>query len=332
VDRYLGQNFNNQQPFWFYLALVLVGVLPWIPLFLTACYEHCRHFITYLKLTRETSHFTALLVIWPLAILIFFSIPASKPPGYILPALPPLALLMAISLARLFNKPSSSTTGQKFLGLGCFLLFSLLAIISFAIIPFIKANFGEAIIYSLKVVGTSTALFSLVIIIQNYCQYRKWLPVTLLISALTFNLTLVLALPYISKSQNSIKPLAEQLKPLLEPGDQVVSYLKYYQDLPLYLNRKQPIIMVINNWQNPQLAQGDNWKSNTYIGSQLIKGNYHWLVNQDTFIKQLTTNQRFYIFTSYAVYQGLEKEIKLYLIAKHHDKVLVSNQPLANKG
>src|SRR5438067_261397 len=40
----------------------------------------------------------------------------------------------------------------------------------------------------------------------------------------------------------SVKTLALQLKPLLQPGDEVMTYETYYQDLPFYLERRVTVV------------------------------------------------------------------------------------------
>ncbi len=36
----------------------------------------------------------------------------------------------------------------------------------------------------------------------------------------------------------TVRPLAQTLKPMLQPGDDVITYNQYYQDLPFYLERR----------------------------------------------------------------------------------------------
>ena len=75
------------RPFWFYLPVLLAGLLPWTPLLglmaRRGLYrDRCRLF----------------LGIWALTVLLLFSISINKLPGYILPLLPAAAALMALAL------------------------------------------------------------------------------------------------------------------------------------------------------------------------------------------------------------------------------------------
>ncbi len=92
--RYAAGGFNNQQPFYFYLVVLPVLLLPWslwlLPLLRRS---HARQWWA-----QRGSH-TALLAWWAAAVLLFFSAPQSKLIGYILPALAPVAGLLAPRLA-----------------------------------------------------------------------------------------------------------------------------------------------------------------------------------------------------------------------------------------
>jgi len=93
--RYTGDNFNNQWPAWGYLVVLLVLLFPWA---LLVPFEGVTAVVRKrLGVLRSVSPWPALLWIWLIAITVFFSIPKSKLVGYILPVMPPLALLAAMA-------------------------------------------------------------------------------------------------------------------------------------------------------------------------------------------------------------------------------------------
>ncbi|HEU0230837.1 MAG TPA: glycosyltransferase family 39 protein [Burkholderiaceae bacterium] len=99
-DRFLETSFNNRQPFWFYVPVLLVMTLPWS----TQVWRLARG--AYWK-NAELGAFRGLMVSWFLVVLIFFSIPASKLIGYILPLLPPFAFFLAELFAQRLGGDSS---------------------------------------------------------------------------------------------------------------------------------------------------------------------------------------------------------------------------------
>ena len=89
-ERFVSQSFNNSQPFWFYVPVLFGMSLPW-SLGLLASLN--RRFWS-----GMLQPVGLLMLIWVVLIAVFFSIPASKLIGYILPALPPFAVLSAEAL------------------------------------------------------------------------------------------------------------------------------------------------------------------------------------------------------------------------------------------
>ena len=87
--RYLLGGFNNVQPIWFYPAALMLFSLPWLPWLWRALAASPAPRDAGLRL---------LMRVWIATTLLFFSLPRSKPLGYILPAVPPLAFLLADAL------------------------------------------------------------------------------------------------------------------------------------------------------------------------------------------------------------------------------------------
>lgn len=86
-QRFAAGGFNNPQPVWFYPAVLLVFSLPGLPWLY-------RQLARTQAPTEPGRSIGALMWLWALVV-VFFSIPQSKLLGYILPAVPPLACLMA---------------------------------------------------------------------------------------------------------------------------------------------------------------------------------------------------------------------------------------------
>lgn len=97
LQRFVSIGFNNPQPVWFYPVVLFATTLPWSPWALmigTARYWH----------RNENADLRALMLVWLAVVTVFFSVPDSKLVGYILPALPPLAFVLADALGCLSAK------------------------------------------------------------------------------------------------------------------------------------------------------------------------------------------------------------------------------------
>ena len=86
--RYLTSGFNNVHPFWFFPAVLILCTLPWIG-WLRAQWGRAR------LTDPERGDLRLLAICWVVVVVGFFSLPRSKLLGYVLPAVPPLALLVA---------------------------------------------------------------------------------------------------------------------------------------------------------------------------------------------------------------------------------------------
>jgi 4-amino-4-deoxy-L-arabinose transferase-like glycosyltransferase len=89
--------YHHRQPFWFYLPVLLLSLLPWTIWLILALAERLRALWTHKEeaLATRDSSWQVFLLIWLLVPVLFFSASHSKLPGYILPSIPAGALLVA---------------------------------------------------------------------------------------------------------------------------------------------------------------------------------------------------------------------------------------------
>ena len=111
IERFATNRFQHHQPFWYYLAVLLIGLMPWTVMAIRALADAIQVSIAewkvrhnpsrYLGHTRAGDAFPEFLVLWALFPILFFSFSGSKLPGYILPSIPPLTILTADYLNRI---------------------------------------------------------------------------------------------------------------------------------------------------------------------------------------------------------------------------------------
>src|SRR5580700_3760924 len=95
-ERYLTPMFQHRQPFWYFVPIHLLGLLPWTACLWPALEEG-------LRLWRQKSWSNSpgfFIFCWAIFPFLFFSFSQSKLPGYVLPAIPPLALLITVGVQR----------------------------------------------------------------------------------------------------------------------------------------------------------------------------------------------------------------------------------------
>ena len=95
--RFLTPEFQHIQPFWYYAGIVLIAFLPWTPALLWSAFMGIRGLIRKERLGATT----CFLLGWAGFCLVFFTISRSKLPGYILPSIPAIGLLLARAITKL---------------------------------------------------------------------------------------------------------------------------------------------------------------------------------------------------------------------------------------
>ena len=93
-ERFATSRFNDPRPWWFYLPVVAGGLLPWTPLALV----WLGPIAEWLRRRRDVGTVELRLMLWAALPLLFYTASVGKQPRYVLPVLPPLALLLASSI------------------------------------------------------------------------------------------------------------------------------------------------------------------------------------------------------------------------------------------
>ena len=95
VERFLTTEHKRTGPVWYFVPVLLVGLLPWLSV---ACSALARAW----RAPARDGFFPArMLLAWSLVIFVFFSASGSKLPSYVLPMFPALALLIAGEIVRI---------------------------------------------------------------------------------------------------------------------------------------------------------------------------------------------------------------------------------------
>lgn len=321
VSRFLTQaDFNNKAVFWFYVPIILVGFFPWSVFAIQTLYQKIKVIIQ----NRQQHSVDAFLVIWFTIVFIFFSIPKSKTVGYILPLFPALALMTSSSLNLLCDKMTRSLgvrIGLNLFTLSCLLLSALL----FSL-PHLSLSFIRIYPETLPFLAIGGSIYLVAGIVNLIITRKQNIPLFILLALVTSVCSLItLTASTDAFNQKSIKPLAMQIKSLIRPQDEVVSYHKYYQDLPLYLERR---ITIVADWQSPEIPRYDNWMRELWYG-MIFQDTRDWLINDALFWQRWNSNNHLYVFTNTSDVDELKtKSPHVFVISRYKQTALVSNQPV----
>lgn len=303
--RYFTNEANRSQPFGFFLAVLLLGFLPWAA-FIVQAYSYS---LAIAWRQRTQNKFTFFLLLWPTLIFAFFFFSHSQLIPYILPVFPPLAIIVGRYLADQIGLPQpyrGTQWGYTSIALLIFLtaLGALLINNShkLLVLTTIKVE-----LWAICIIWVASSALATLYIWRG--RSATSFSIMLVSSFLVYFLVLI-AMP--KADTRSIRPLALTIKPLLQPGDEVVTYENYYQDLPFYLKRRITIV---------------DWQNELEFGMQ-HQDTKDWMIQQGNFWQLWNSAKKVYMLTDKDTYATLLKsgQYKLYLMAETPGDVLLVNR------
>jgi 4-amino-4-deoxy-L-arabinose transferase-like glycosyltransferase len=96
LERFATTRYNGIRAVWYYVPILIGGLLPWTMFAAVLAWRPAR---AVLQRQRMLSDVEWRLVIWTLAPLLLFTISIGKQPRYILPVLPPIAMMLGAAIA-----------------------------------------------------------------------------------------------------------------------------------------------------------------------------------------------------------------------------------------
>ena len=304
-QRYLTTAHGRYQPWWFFAPVLVLGVLPWIGLVfpaLRAAWPGWR--------ARREHREEIFLLLWIGLVFAFFSASGSKLIPYILPLLPPLALLLGRYLA-----PAEPAPEPKGLRSGFWLfLVATAALGAYLAMELSRRPQAQADVLRLGS-GAYLMLAGLLLVALAHFFLGRLATVTRPLAVLAAGAALLVlalgaALPVLD-DKYSVKALALELKARLLPADEVIILRAYYQDLPVYLARRITVV---------------DWKGELEFGAsqQDVSG---WMIGEAEFHRRWQSPNTVYMITERKNLDWLRAQGLPHRILKATgDNVLLSNR------
>lgn len=312
ITRFLsGAVFNNASPFWFYFPIVLIGFFPWTILLFPALINTIKNCIQ----TRQQYATELFFTLWLVLIFTFFSIPKAKTIGYILPIFPALSIITGRYVAMLWDK-RRTTHSFYFAAFAC--SFACLALAVPHLHLFELATTFSSHLHMIALIFIAGALLSLLL----HKHALRSLFYVCVFCNIVFLGTLITGAIHLN--QNTAKPLIVELKQIIHPDDEVASYFKFFQDVPLYLGQR---ITLVANWNAPDIENKDNWVRELWYGMPFQKTD-DWLINEDVFWQRWNKSKRMFVFVNENYFDQFKAHTKqYYFVGRHHDIILLCNKP-----
>lgn len=311
--RYLTDVSNRVEPFWFFFVFLPVGFIPWV-FFLPATLAMA------LKggwRRRKENREAWFLVIWVVFILLFFSISHSKLIPYILPAIPPLALLVGRYLASVAEVSGGWTASLRWPVRFCS-LFLLTGAIAILVVSYSRGEAWDSplvfVLSALICAGVGVGLWRL-----SLCGSKSfpiWIAFSMIAVFAIFN-------PLAARFQPpSMERMALALKEQCQSGDEVFSYRKYFNELPLYLDR---LVGVVDNVPLEH-SFGLEWEdhSDRYIKLQDLRQRWRAEGNRIYIVVKLSADRKFLSKIKEPVYEWKRTDqVVIYTNIQIIDKALL---------
>ena len=322
-QRYLTTVHMRYQPWWFFLPVLVLGMLPWIGLLFPALRTSMRsHAISAIPggqalragiprwQTRHAHREELFLLLWAGLVFAFFSVSGSKLIPYILPMLPPLALLLGRYLAHADSVPKSKGLRSGF----WLFLVATAALGAYLTVVLAQRPDAQASVLRLGS-GVYLMLAGLLLATLAHFFLGRLATVTRPLAVLAAGAALLVlalgaALPALD-DKYSVKALALELKARLLPTDEVTTLRAYYQDLPVYLARRITVV---------------DWKGELEFGASQedVSG---WMIGAAEFRRRWQSRNTVYMITERENLDWLRAQgLSHHVLKATGDNVLLSNR------
>lgn len=224
LARFLTSIHHHIEPFWYYVPVLLVGFFPWVFFIFSSAARLIRNRGSALRLHGEE----VFLWVWFLVPFLFFSVSNSKLAGYILPALPPLAILVAMEWERLLV---DDVTARRWLRR------ELLAVFAVGLLVCVGLALGFERVYHSRWLGGLLAAPLLLGLVGGLYYYRSRrlhavFMVTLAALTLFAAFAYWLAAPVVDDF-HSARDLSRVARPLITPERPLILF-RYFHHTALY--------------------------------------------------------------------------------------------------
>lgn len=225
--RYLTTEHDRYEPFWFFVPILLGGLVPWTGMLWDA-FRAARGRGGLLR--REDGLF---LILWFAVPLIFFSLSGSKLVPYVLPCLPPLAVLIGAAVEGVLRGGTPAMrAGRRFACLNALILLPL--ILAGAVYPALRPEDAY-----LQAATTPFCLVLTAFCLAAFTLLRARTRGFLLLCLLALTALFVAGMGFdLMAARDSRRPIAAMVRERLQDEDVVVAYGDLMQGLSFYLARR----------------------------------------------------------------------------------------------
>ena len=241
VARFMTTRFQREAPWYFYAGVLAAGVFPWTGV-LVALGSRAR------EAWRDER--TIFLYVWAVVPIVAFSLSQSKLPGYILPSLPPLAILMGEEAARRLD--AGGRARWPIVVAAAALLVATSAVGLVVLHPdaapagLLSGSVAEVLPAIRTTVAYAMPFVAVLLVLGVAASFGggRAAPYVAACAGLAAIYSLAATVETPVAESRSSRILAQRVAAELRTGDQLVIYDDYFASLPFYLRIDRPIWVV----------------------------------------------------------------------------------------
>jgi 4-amino-4-deoxy-L-arabinose transferase-like glycosyltransferase len=238
LERFATTRYNDVRAVWYYVPILVGGLLPWTIFALVMPWRVVRDLI---QRRRRLTDVEWRLVIWTIAPLVLFTASIGKQPRYILPVLPPIAMMVGAGIANRIAAASRdraarleltiATLGTAAMFGGTAALFYRARILFVSAYPLLTST-GVGLVIVAAVVLAMTAVR----------RSWQWLPAVMSVCSALLWLTLQFG-AFAGKRPEAVEQIAALIHANRFGGESIGEYETFVRNLPFYTGLKQvPVI------------------------------------------------------------------------------------------
>lgn len=298
--RYLTDEHKRTAPWWFFIAITPLGLLPWTALLPGA-----------LRRLERKNSIDVFLLLWIALPLMFFSASHSKLISYIFPIFPPLAIVLGRKLADFWH----GNLPVKSLRIDALVVMALIAtaLVATQFLPMLPGKSGHKLAALTAISPWALAPVAATLVWLGFIIMSKRAAPSLIAGLALLGAALGLTANYAVAPLDTAttKPIASQLRERLTEGDMVVAYGTYWQDLPVYLNRNITVV---------------DWAGELNFGVTHYPQTQEWMIHADTFWQRCAAHPHtVYVFINEEGFKSLpqHEDCPLHIVAQSGKTLLL---------
>ncbi len=241
IERYLRNVEHGWGPY-FFVVVTIAGMWPWICFVPTGVLELVRGQVVSREPAAERlagdRASLAFLLWWFAIVLVFFSIPRAKLGSYILPGLPPLAILAGYALCNVSRAPAAT---RNVLGVIALANFGA-AGVAFAAWRLHIAPFDPSLMADTLVALAALTVTSLAALLVAQRGRKPAAAIGALALGVLTALGLMIKARADAQPLGSYRALARAIEPYLASGCELASYRHFVQALPFYTGHREALV------------------------------------------------------------------------------------------